>query len=389
MKLNHVSYWVVISVMLITAVGCLEDETDDFTSGSYYPDFGVEPDTTQKEDPDPDTTAMQPPALCWDSAFTTTRDEAFISLFTRYGDGWTGGDATYSILLPDGRTLWIFGDTFLGTVNADRSRPGTGLIRNSFVVQDGEELTTLHGGTVSNPASMISPSDPSWWYWPTDGTIHNDTLQLLLSAFKSVGEGGMWDFAYASIDLALFTLPDLELISIESRIPDPTIAYGSCVVESSDYIYIYGANKAGGGKQASLARAANGDLRNPWEYYDGSGWDPDINASVGLVGNVSEQFAVFEDNGHYYMVTHHFAFGDEIYIWDAPNPEGPWGNQRTLYCTPETGGNIFTYNSFVHPQFIANDEILISYNNNSFNFGDLFANADNYRPHFIRVGNWR
>ena len=158
-----------------------------------------------------------------------------------------GGDATYSIALPDGRTVWIFGDTFLGTVSSDRSRPYSGLIRNSFVIQDGEILTTLHQGTASNPSTLLTPPDhPDWWYWPVDGTVYNDTLQVLLSAFRTTSGGGQWGFAYASTDLALFSLPDLELISIETRILDPTIAYGAAVMEDDDYIYIYGVEGAGG-----------------------------------------------------------------------------------------------------------------------------------------------
>ena len=46
----------------------------------------------------------------------------FTSLFIRDCCGFTGGDGTYSVLLPDGRTVWIFGDTFLGTVNPDLTR---------------------------------------------------------------------------------------------------------------------------------------------------------------------------------------------------------------------------------------------------------------------------
>ena len=44
----------------------------------------------------------------------------FNKLFTRYGDGWTGGDAVYSVPLPDGRIIWAFGDSFLDTVYPDR-----------------------------------------------------------------------------------------------------------------------------------------------------------------------------------------------------------------------------------------------------------------------------
>src|SRR5207244_1521048 len=41
-------------------------------------------------------------------------------MFTAYGntgEGWTGADGTYSVPLPDGRTAWLFSDTFLGPVN--------------------------------------------------------------------------------------------------------------------------------------------------------------------------------------------------------------------------------------------------------------------------------
>ncbi|MEE4608513.1 MAG: DUF5005 domain-containing protein, partial [Desulfobacteraceae bacterium] len=50
-------------------------------------------------------------------------DPFFNRLFARTGGGWTGGDGTLSVPLGDGRTLWLFGDSFLGKVNPDGSRP--------------------------------------------------------------------------------------------------------------------------------------------------------------------------------------------------------------------------------------------------------------------------
>ena len=334
-----------------------------------------------KDDPISDNTDIDKP----NEPLIVSRDDYFINMFTRYGDGWTGGDATYSILLPDSRTLWLFGDTFLGTVNADRTRPsGWRFVRNTFVVQDGVNLTTLVNGS-----AFVSPDEAEWWYWPTDGTVHNDTLQVILSAFRSTG-GGAFGFEYAAIDLALFKLPEIELISKKRLFTDPKIAFGSCVMEDTDYIYIYGAEKISSlGKQSNIARAAHGDLRNEWEYFNGTDWVADISQAQGIVNDVSEQFAVFKDEDKYYLVTQHFLFGCEIYIWESSSPEGPWSNKRTLYCTPETGENIFTYNAFVHPQFSVDGDLLISYNVNSFDFSDLLSNADNYRPYFIRVKNWK
>src|SRR5688500_3925696 len=64
-------------------------------------------------------------------------------MFRVYGDAgghWTGGDSTVSVRLPDGRVVWLFSDTFLGSVNPDGSRPAeTPMVNNTIVVQDGAE----------------------------------------------------------------------------------------------------------------------------------------------------------------------------------------------------------------------------------------------------------
>src|SRR5512133_2596624 len=88
-----------------------------------------------------------------------TVDSMYTKLFIRSCCGFTGGDGTYSVLLPDGRTLWIFGDTFFGKVNPDRSRTKTNplFIRNSAVIQSGDSVRTLLHGTYDKPASWIIP----------------------------------------------------------------------------------------------------------------------------------------------------------------------------------------------------------------------------------------
>ena len=88
-------------------------------------------------------------------------------------------------------------------------------------------------------------------------------------------------------------------------------------------------------------------------------------------------------------MTQKIIFSPEILLYESDTPVGPWTNERTLYCTPELEGNIFTYNAFVHPELSRNGDLFISYNVNSFNFGDVFADVNNYRPRFIRVQNWQ
>src|SRR5437763_304475 len=42
------------------------------------------------------------------------RDDDFTRLWATCGPGWTGGDGAYSVALPDGRSVWLFGDSFMG-----------------------------------------------------------------------------------------------------------------------------------------------------------------------------------------------------------------------------------------------------------------------------------
>src|SRR5664279_546292 len=61
----------------------------------------------------------------------TTPAGYFDSLFTRYNAGeWTGGDVASSYKLPDGNSFWLFGDSFVDTVYADRHRPTDAFIHN-------------------------------------------------------------------------------------------------------------------------------------------------------------------------------------------------------------------------------------------------------------------
>lgn len=94
-----------------------------------------------------------------DNNLRVLQDTIFTEMFNRDCCGYTGGDGTISVLLPDGRTVWIFGDTFLGAVNPDNTRPKMTpvFIRNSVVVQDGNSVITLHQGTPEHPVSFVVP----------------------------------------------------------------------------------------------------------------------------------------------------------------------------------------------------------------------------------------
>jgi hypothetical protein len=319
-------------------------------------------------------------------------------MFNRDCCGFTGGDGTISILLPDGRTVWLFGDTFFGRVYADNSRERTVpiFIRNSLVIQDGDSVITLHQGTPENPVSFVVPppemtggqkvSEDSVWFWPNNGFVEDDKLKLFLSGIIQA-DTGMWGFRWIGTWLASYSLPGIkeeEILPLSYSFENE-VHYGIAILAEKDYTYVYG-RKDGG---PHVARFRTGDVKGPWSFYTGTGWSSDPVESVPMADfDVSEQFSVMKIKSTYVLISQTGAvLSPDIYSFTSDKPFTGWDRKTHLYTTPipESNKNLFTYNAMAHPQFIKKGMLLISYNTNSFVLGDHFRDADIYRPRFIRV----
>ena len=323
--------------------------------------------------------------------WTAEVDSVFNSMFRQDIGGWIAADATFSIYLPDGRTLWLFGDTFIGEVNPDSSIvPGAVMIRNSAVIQDGDSLRTLYGGTPAAPDDFIPTNNPeSTWYWPEHGIVFNDTLRIFVARYKFNPDGPPgFQFEFDGNDIANFTYPDLTFINV---IPIPyysinKVIYGDRILADSIYIYIYGRREENNNiAYPHLARAKADDLLGPWEFSAGSSWATDPAWSFKINSfQVSQQYGVFKHIGKYVLFTQDIWFSTQIWSFTSTSPAGPWENKTLVYDTPKVTEDAFTYNAYPHPQFDENDELLFSYNNNG-DFWEIFSNVELYRPVFIRV----
>ena len=311
------------------------------------------------------------------------------------GDRWTGGDGTYSVPLPDGRTLWMFGDTFLGTVNRDRSRANQGFVHNSWVVQERNGKfgkTLVRTGGLFGYRAWENPSDDASWYWPGDATVVGKTLQHLLFRISGAGPA----FGIIGVDLATYSWPGLELMSI-TQVPGGflpstqvggggAIAYGVSIMETADYTYIYGCEDWALRKYLHVARVKKGAaLGTPWEYWDGKAWSTNPLASARIVDNVANEMSVVRTARGYRVIAQENGIGRDVYMYTATRPEGPWGGKTKIYTTPEDPAKFFTYNAKEHAQLGRPDRIVFSYNVNVQQGNDLYTNVDNYRPRFVEV----
>ena len=315
-------------------------------------------------------------------------DPGFNRLFTRSGPGWTGGDGTLSLALPDGRTLWLFGDSFLGTVRPDGSRPlDSPLIRNCLVIQDGAHLETRHGGTLRHPEAFLVPEDPEAWYWPGAGTHAGRRAQIFYHRYRQVSEG-IWGWAWDGTVIAVLTLPELAVQRVTELPTAHGVVYGAALLERHTWVYIFGTEWREGRHHLHVARAPRHDLAARWQFWTGARWASEPAASRAILAGVGRQFGVVALAGGLGLVTMDLRqpFSNRIVLYSAQEPTGPWRGPVAIYQAPEADREVAAYNAFVHPQFAGPDGQLISYNLNHVHNPDaLYADAALYRPRFIRA----
>lgn len=333
--------------------------------------------------------------------FDSAPEPELTETFTRYGDEageWTGGDSTYSIPLRGGRTAWVFSDTFLGEVAPDGSRPlDSPFLNNSFVVQDRRgDLSTVTG---PDQTSLIGqPTDePAGWYWVGDGLqTRRGDVQLVALRFW-YGGGGAFDFGWESNHLATFDGRTLELESLTDLPSEAGVQWASWIDQAERgerYTYVYGVADGGAVKSMHIARVRGTDLTGRWEYWTGAGWSAAETDSVAVLDGVANEYSVTRYRDGYLLITQdtNEAFSRNILAYTSCSPTGPFEPAGLVYEIPEVGAlgsygnpNVFAYNAHEHPELRTRDTLLVTYNVNSFDSGDLYEDASIYRPRFIEV----
>lgn len=331
---------------------------------------------------------------------TASVNESLTEQFTTYADTggeWTGGDSTYSMPLRGGKTGWFFSDSFLGTVNPDGSRPSdSAFVNNSVVVQDAHGLSTITGGTADDPAAIIPPEENGRWYWIGDPAAGpRNTVQVPLLQFERTGPGS-FDFQWTANRLATLDGRSLQLQSIIDLPSATGINWGSWTLEEGRYTYIYGIADPDGVRSSYVARVStHAGLGDTWKFWDGSDWVSSETAAVPVVPYVANEFSVAKFRDGYLLVTQDTSelFSTRIVARTSCSPVGPFTEPVELYRTPETGlagsygdADVFTYNAHEHPQLRKGNQLLLTYNVNTFdNVGDVYDDASIYRPRFVDV----
>ncbi|MEX1907216.1 DUF4185 domain-containing protein [Janibacter sp. Y6] len=306
------------------------------------------------------------------------------------GPGWVAGDSTYSVVLPDGRVLWLYSDSFVGSLGLrGQPGPGTVMVHNALVVQSPDGTSrTLTGTRDGEPSAFFPDVDERTYHWVQDATVEGSQLTVFLA--RTTGSGS--DFRWAGTSVARVSLPDLRLLSITDVPSAGDVAWGAAVMEREDATYVYGVEDRGSDKHLHLAKAPPGAVhdRSQWSYRTADGWSTRPEDSARITDGVANELSVQPYDGGYLLVTSDTRelFSPDVVARTACSPAGPWGEPQLVYTAPEPGEDErFAYNAHAHPGLPGADpdELLVSYNVNTFDSDRLFATPSIYRPRFVRL----
>lgn len=314
---------------------------------------------------------------------------ALQSFFDRRSELWAGADLTGIVPLPDGRKLWLFGDTLYTAVNDNGTRGASeGMGNNSAFVETNGCMRHVRGNGTS--ASWLTPAQSGSAYWPGGGVVVGGTLYVFLGrVVPEAPFGRLLDRAVAT-----FSLPDLQLRSI-TPLPFGTAdpGWGASAISPGDgFVYVYGAKRPGcDGCYASdvfLARAPVGAVANvsTWTYFDGAGWSGDRNAAKPIIsGGGSHVNVVRWHNGWLAIAKAADIMTSDIVAWWSPSPTGPWTATGPIYHVPPIPGSGYSYMPNAVPGLSGGSTLVLSFNEGSLENADSIANAKLYGPKFVAV----
>jgi hypothetical protein len=330
---------------------------------------------------------------------------AFNNLRLTYTE-WITADDAVPISLPDGRVLWLFGDTFTGRTNPDGSVPANaGFIHNSFVLQSGPCFAPLMGGAAHARASLIPDPAPNEWYWPAGGVVDGGVVRVFLWHMRSAPSSAP-GLGFSTIDMqvASYSLPFLQLLSIQP-LPFPTGAngatppYGATALSAPDgFVYLYGAEQG----NTYVARTPAGHVpAGPWEFFDGSSWSsnpaqaapmswpnsPPHNPVFGSgAGPVAQPWVVpykpLSDPNLAYLATAEpvDAFSNQVFGYTAPTPAGPWTYQEVIASAPS---NMPSYGAATRFNLPGTTSPVVIYSVNNLVFSSGPTSIFQYGPWFM------
>lgn len=274
-----------------------------------------------------------------------------------YTEGWLGADDAYSIALTPDNSLWLFGDTFVGSPETKLRSESKTMARNSIGISHcaaGQPCTMRYywqKPSDPKPRSFFDTGTDALWYWPMDGFLNRKTLYVALMAVRNKAGAAPDDaFGFEIAGTKLATVhnpldsPDKWKVTIRD-LTDSHLWAGVSIIADGQYTLWYTQLSKGEGQGFMVVmRVPRNKMANPsanWEYLNNKNqWVPGLAGDDAL--KVIDQ-AISEGSVRYHPSIKKWlavSTGPEFpapraVVRTADSPVGPWSPPQTIYEFPE------------------------------------------------------
>jgi Domain of unknown function (DUF4185) len=328
-----------------------------------------------------------------------------------YTQGWLGADDAYSVPLDPHKSLWLFGDTFVGDKTTELRSQSKTMVRNSIGISDcvpGKGCAMRYfwrHPEAPKPRSFFDTGTDDLWYWPLDGFVYGKTLYVALLAVRNKPNAKPTDvfgFEIAGTKLAIVRNVHASPEKWQPVIQDLTDAHfwmGVSIVREENYLiwYTQVIRTEGSGFMTAVRIPPNKIKTSSaaWEYLRNDGqWKlgfPGDDAMHVIDQPISEMSVRFHPAIHKWVT---LSIGPEFPSPRAvfrlsDSPVGPWSAPQTLFEFPEVKAGTpgfdketFCYAVKEHTEFI-DSQIALTYACNSMSIQKVTANMQIYRPRVV------
>src|SRR5687768_2080927 len=207
------------------------------------------------------------------------KDRAFIELFRRT-NGIVACDGGFTVPLSDGRTLWLFGDSYVDCYR-DGTVPCLFQVRNAAMVHHKDDLSKVKPLVGKGPGfkSLFKNStNEDTWFWPVAGFQHKTNVFVYLSGLKRAGSGPL---GFASAEQDYWGQMNFPQLNVTRYLPLPNfngIDFGTGLVQEpgSEFVHAFGQKRKGMSLSIYLARFCVAEPVTSWSFWDGNDWSSNV-----------------------------------------------------------------------------------------------------------------
>lgn len=304
-------------------------------------------------------------------------------------DQWQAGDIPHSYSLPNGTTIWMLNDSFLSVTPNDPIGSTSTFVRNTAILENRQSQLSL----VESGHSYLDEGERllDRWWWFHGGHVQGQLLHIVTTEMLRKEPLG-WAINFEPTTTWITTL-QWRTGRILKMQPAPnngvSPVYGFSVASDHEWTYLYGNNHlyGRGTTENRVARVPRGRLLATPTYWDGEAWTADANAAISILthGTFACRLYVFRHGNRWLATAKDDEFyGDEILLFEAPQPTGPWRIIQGFAPPTKTGDTqTCTYDAMACT--LTPGSLLLWWSNNAYDEQLVRAEPAIYRPSFTQL----